>query len=92
MARKLTEFSNKVIKEFLIETLKLVPGIFDLTSDKDIQINKNNITISVACLPGTKPYEVCLMAQRTLYYALYRQTDGKRFVINIVIESYSEDN
>ncbi|WP_027120123.1 hypothetical protein [[Mycoplasma] testudinis] len=90
MAQKLTVFSEKVIKEYLQEGLRTVPGISGTVTDKDITIVKNVITINVACLPNVRVYEVCLMAQRTLYYALYRQSDGKQYTINLVIKAFSE--
>lgn len=86
MATK-TEISTKVIKEYLLESIKSVPGISSLSSENSIVINNKVITINVSCLPSVRPFEVCLMAQRTLYYGLYRHTNGEKFTINILINS-----
>ncbi|WP_027123916.1 hypothetical protein [Mycoplasmoides pirum] len=85
-----TEFSNKVIKEYLIETLKVVPGISNSIDSKDISIVNNVITISITCLPAVGYHEVALMAQRNLYHGLFRETDGKKFIVNILISSIKE--
>lgn len=87
-----TQFSDKVVKEYLIEALKYVPGISKSVSLEHIQINNNVVTINITCLPYVHYREVCLMAQRTVYYGLFRETDGKKFVINILISSIKEPN
>ncbi|WP_033160118.1 hypothetical protein [Mycoplasmoides alvi] len=87
-----TEFSDKVIKEYLIEALKYVPGISNPVSQDQIQINNNVVSINIACLPNVHYREVSLMAQRTVYYGLFRETDGKKFIVNILISSIEEPN
>lgn len=82
-----TEFSANVIRDYVLEGLKSIPGIARPSSDKDVVVENGAITVTVACLADVRPYEVSLMAQRSLYYGLYRYTDGKRYRINVLIDA-----
>lgn len=87
---KKTQFSNKVIKEYLMECIKSVPGVAEITNEQDISIDNNVITIALVCLPGVRVFEVCSMVQRTLYYGLQEQDMQRKYKINISIISKNE--
>ncbi len=82
-----TVFSDRLIKEYLVEALKFVPGISGTVDAKDISVANNAITIKVSCLSTVSCHEVALMAQRNLHYGLFRETDGRKFTINVLISS-----
>ncbi|AHB99759.1 hypothetical protein GCW_02805 [Mycoplasmoides gallisepticum S6] len=81
-----TIYNDELIKGWLKEIIKLVPGITSELSDDDIEIDEDTITITVVCKLGIRPYQVCLMAQSMIYYELSRWDDHHPHFINVIIK------
>ncbi|QZX48929.1 hypothetical protein [Mycoplasma sp. E35C] len=81
-----TTYNDQLIKGWLKEVIKLVPGIVGELSDEDIIIDNDTITILVVCKNDVRPYQICLMAQSTIYYELSRWDDNHPYFINLIIK------